>query len=283
MTRTVIAVALASVTMLAQQKAPQFRSRTDGVPLNVSVFQGDRVVTNLKASDFEIIDNGVRQTVASADFDRLPLDLRLVFDTSGSISDEELKRYEGMMRRVAEDLEPTDRGEIITFNTKLAEAADRRHPPLVVNLKRAGLDGTAFFDAGLAVMTTVGMSDRRQMTILLSDAVDNESFFDEEMLFEAARRTDSVVYSVLPGNSLRGRALSEQRLDYLSTVTGGRLIKTVPSDVANTITRTIGEFRQSYLLQYDVTGVPVPGWHKVEVKVKGGGYKIRTRKGYYGK
>jgi hypothetical protein len=40
MTRTLIAIVLASVTMLAQQKAPQpFRSRTDAVPLNVSVFQ----------------------------------------------------------------------------------------------------------------------------------------------------------------------------------------------------------------------------------------------------
>jgi VWFA-related protein len=284
MMRTLIAMALASVTVLAQDPPQRtFTSRTDAVPLNVSVFDGDRVVTNLRPSDFEVTDNGVRQTITTADFDRLPVDLRLVFDTSGSISDEELKRYERMMQRVAEDLETADRGEIITFNTKLAEAAERRHPPLAVNLKRTGLDGTAFFDAGLAAMTTVGMSDRRQMTILLTDAVDNESFFDEETLFEAARRSDAVVYSVLPGNSLVGRALSVQRLDYLSTVTGGRLILKPPAYIASAITDTIKEFRQSYLLQYHVTGVPLPGWHKVQVKVKGGGYRVRARTGYYGK
>jgi VWFA-related protein len=236
-------------------------------------------VTNLRASDFEVLDNDVRQTVTAADFDRLPVDLRIVFDTSGSISDEELRRYEGMMRRVAEDLEPTDRGEIITFNTKLAEAAERRHPPLVVNLKRAGLEGTSFFDAGLAAMTTVGTSDRRQMMILLTDAVDNESFFDEDMLFESARRTNAVVYSVLPGNSYRGRALSVQRLSYLSMVTGGRLILAVPSSVPKAITDIIQEFRQSYLLQYYVTGVPGSGLAQGRGKGEGRGIQDRHAQG----
>jgi len=283
MTRLCIAMTLASVTALAQEPAPQFRAGADAVTLNVSVFQGDRVVPNLTASDFEVSDNGVRQNVVAADFNRLPVDLRLVFDTSGSISDDELQRYLKMMQRVAETLDKSDRAEIITFTTKIAEAAARQNPPLKVHLERGRHENTAFFDAGLAAMTTVAMPDRRQVTILLSDAMDNASFFDEDTLFEAARRTDAVVYSVLPGDSMEGRAVSVSRLQILSQLTGGRLVKTPPNYVASAIIDTIKEFRQSYLLRYTVSGVAVPGWHKVSVKVKGGGYRVRTKTGYFGK
>lgn len=283
MIRTAMAVLIASVTVLAQDPPGTFRAGTDATVLNVSVFDGDRVVTNLRASDFEVTDNGVKQTLTVADFNKLPVDLRLVFDTSGSISDDELESYLKMMKKVADTLDKADRGEIITFTSKLAEAADRRHPPLKVNLQRDGQEGTAFFDAAIAALTTVKMADRRQVTILLSDAIDNSSFFDEETLRKAALRTDAVVYTVLPGNSYGGRAVSESRLGMISRITGGNLVKTSPNDVASRIIETIEEFRQSYLLRYDVTGVPVPGWHKVAVKVKGQSYKIRTKTGYFGK
>ena len=281
MTRMLIAVALASATVFAQQPAPKFGSKTDVVPLNVSVLDGDRAVTGLKPSDFEITDNGVRQTASGADFDRLPVDLRLVFDTSGSISDDELDRYGRTMQRVLATLDKDDRGEIITFTTKLAEAAARQHPPMTVHVTR-GPEGTAFFDAALAAMVTVATPDRRQMTILLSDAVDNASFFDEATVFEAARRTAAVVYTVLPGDPMKGRAVSVGRLNTLSMLTGGRLVQKPPAYIASAITDAIQEFRQSYLLSYYVTGVPVSGWHKVSVKVKQGGYRVRTRTGYYG-
>ena len=281
MTRIVIAVLVASSSVLAQDPPPQFRAGTDAVALNVSVFDGDRVVTDLKPSDFEVVDNGVRQSVTAADFDRLPVDLRLVFDTSGSIPDEELERYLRTMQRVASALDKADRGEVITFTTKLAEAARRQHPPLNIQLQRSGAEGTAFFDAAIAAMMTVKMSDRRQLTVLLSDAIDNASFFDETALFEAARRTDAVVYTVLPSDSFTGRAISTSRLSYLSTLTGGKLVLTPARYVASRITDAIQEFRQSYLVRYTVTGVPVPGWHKVSVKVKGG-YRVRTKTGYMG-
>src|SRR4030095_4857329 len=185
---------------------------TDATSLNVSVFDGDRVVTGLKPSDFEVTDNGVRQTVEAADFDRLPVDLRIVFDTSESISDDELENYLKMMQKVTSTLDKADRGEIITFASKAWEAAAGGNPPLAVHLGTRGPDGTAFFDAAMAAMIPVKMPDRRQVTILLSGAVDNTRFFDETTSWEAARRTDAVVYSVLPGNSYVGRAVSTTRL-----------------------------------------------------------------------
>ena len=282
MIRTVVAVMVASATLLAQDPPGVFRAGTHAATFIVAVTDGDRVVPNMTAADFEVTDNGVRQVVSSVDFNRLPTDLRLVFDLSDSISDEELERYQKTMQRVASTLDKADRCEIITFNSKISEAAARQNPPVKINVSRGGPEGTAFFDAALAAMVTVADPNRRQMTILLSDALDNTSFFDEETLFKAAERTDAVVYTVLPGDPMKGRAVSETRLSYLATLTGGRLVKTPAAYVASAITDAILDFRQSYVLRYMLTDVPVPGWHKVSIKSKHGGYKIRTKPGYFG-
>lgn len=283
MTRTVIAFMLASAALLAQDKPGVFHQTSHGAMFIVAVTDGDRVVPNLKASDFDVTDNGVRQEIASLDFNRLPTDLRLVFDLSDSISDDELDRYQKMMQQVASTLDKEDRCEIVTFTSKIAEAAARQHPPVTIKVSRGGAEGTAFFDAALASMVTVATPDRRQMTILLSDALDNTSFFDEKSLFEAARRTDAVVYTVLPGDPMKGRAVSETRLSYLSRLTGGLLIKKPAAGYISTaIAEAIQDFRQSYVLRYQVTDVPLPGWHNVSIKVKHGGYKVRTKPGYFG-
>jgi VWFA-related protein len=246
----------------------------------VAVFAGDRVVRNLGVKDFEVRDNQVRQTLQAADASTLPIDLRLVFDTSGSISERDLARYVQTMNRVAAALEPRDRCEIITFNSRIADAASLQHPPIKIALSRGGQDGTAFFDAVSLAMITVPTPDRRQITIVLSDAMDNTSWFDEKTMLDAARRTDAVVYTILPGDPKNNRAVSVARLQALSLVTGGRLVLVHESAVASAVTDSIEEFRQGYVLRYVLAGVDLPGWHKLDVRVKGG-YRVRARQGYF--
>jgi VWFA-related protein len=280
-----VALALAGVSFQTPQQSaePVFRSSTHAVAVDAAVFSGDRVVPNLDVADFEIRDNGVRQTITAADFNTLPIDLRIVLDTSGSISEEDLAYYLRTMRQVTATLEPRDRCEIITFTSRIADAASRQHPPITIDLKRAGPDGTAFFDAVSLALITVPTPERRQITVVLSDARDNASFFDEATLLDAARRTDAVVYTILPGDPALARAVSVARLQAVSLLTGGRLFTTRERAVGSVVNEAIREFRQSYVLRYTLTGVALEGWHKLDVKVQTGGrYRIRTRLGYFG-
>jgi hypothetical protein len=285
--QALLRVAAATTAAVASfQAPPSFRASTDVVAVDVAVFDGDRVVRNLTGSDFQIRDNGVLQRVISADFNTLPIHLRLVFDTSGSISEDELARYRRTMQEVASALEPRDQCEILTFNARIAEAAARQSPPIRIDLRRAGVDGTAFFDAVLLSMVTVPTSDRRQITIVLSDARDNASFFDETALLDigVGIRTDAVVYTILPGDPLLGRALSVARLQALSLLTGGRLVRTHEQAVGSVVIDAIEEFRQSYVLRYSVTGLAIDGWHKLDVRVRNGNrYRIRAKPGYFGR
>jgi len=271
---------IAAAAFLVQAPQGPFTSATHGVSVEVAVFNGDRVVSNLGVDDFEIRDNNVRQTLQAVDANALPIDLRLVFDTSGSISERDLARYVQTMNRVAATLQPRDRCEIITFDSRISDAASLQHPPIKIALRRGSLDGTAFFDAVALAMVTTRAPDRRQITIVLSDAMDNNSLFDEKTMLEVARHTDAVVYTILPGDPNSARPVSVARLQALSLITGGKLVPAHESAVANAVIESIGEFRQGYVLRYVVTGVPIPGWHKVDVRVKGG-YRVRTRQGYF--
>ena len=283
MTAPATAAILAMAMILAQAQIPTFRSGTDAVEVTVAVFDGDRVVRNLTAGDFQVRDNGVLQVVTSADYNTLPIDLRLVFDTSGSISEEDLAHFLRTMRQVASSLEPRDRCEIITFSSRVADAASRQSCPIKIELRRPATDGTAFFDAVALSLVTIPTPERRQITIVLSDARDNVSFFDETAMLEAARMTDAVVYTILPGEPRYARAMSVARLQALSLSTGGRLVQSHHSAVGSVILEAIEEFRQSYVVRYVLAGAKIDGWHKLEVRVRGGNYRVRAKAGYFGR
>ena len=283
MTIPVTAAALTAAIFCAQtQTPPTFRVGTHAIVVPVAVFDNDRPVLNLTAEDFQIRDNGVQQVVTSADIYTLPIDLRLVFDTSGSISDDELGYFLRTMRQVTSALQPQDRGEILTFSLRVVEAAARQSPPIKIELTRGSSEGTAFFDAVTLALATVPTPDRRQITIVLSDARDNASFFDEAAMLEAARLTDAVVYTIMPGEL--SSAVSEKRLQTLSLLTGGRLVSAPERTLGPVINDAIKEFRQSYAVRYTLAGASIEGWHKLDVRVRGrNSYRVRARVGYFGR
>ena len=274
-------VCLCGTTPQTQQQT--FHASTHAVALDVAVLSRGRTVAALDAADFEVYDNGVRQTIDSVDRNVLPIQLRLVFDTSGSISEADLERHRRAMTMVTSALKPDDLCEIVTFNGRIADAATAQRPPLVITLRRGTPDGTAFFDAVSLAMITTSMPDRRQITIVMSDAHDNVSFFDEPTLLEAARRTDAVVYAIVPVDSVR--AVLHARLEAITLLTGGRLVQSLrPDRTGRLLLEALEEFRQGYVVRYTLSGVPVPGWHRLTVRLRDNpSYTVRTREGYLGR
>jgi VWFA-related protein len=284
--KALIALSLAGVTLSALAQEPQlptFRSVTDTVAVDVSVFDGKRAVLSLTANDFEVEDDGVRQKIAGVLPNNLPLDLRLLFDTSGSISPDDLERYRRAMVRVAGALRPEDRIEILTFSGRTSEVVALQHPPISIAPARQPREGTAFFDAVSLAMITRPSLERRQVTIILTDARDTASFFDKDTLYESARRTYAVVYGVLPAGLAEDSSRYAARLEVMARVTGGRLVRSRrDAEMGNIIIRTLNEFRQGYVLHYALEGAPLTGWHKLSVQVpRARHYTVRAREGYF--
>jgi VWFA-related protein len=283
----VIGVIGPAALVSAQGQGAVFRAATDVVTVDVNVQDGRNPVAGLTAADFQILDNGVAQVVTGVSYGRLPIDLRLVFDTSGSISDDELKRYLQAMTQVTESLQPADRCDIIAFSSRIVDVAALQTPPVTIDLQRIEPNATSFFDAVSLSLITAPVSGRRQLTIVMSDADDNSSFFGDATLIATAKRSDAVVYAVVPGSAAwRGRPDRERtlkgRLNTLAETTGGRVIA-ADRDIAPAFQSAIEEFRRSYVVVYTATGVGRGGWHELKVSLpRSPSLIVRARQGYMG-
>ena len=147
MKRLLLAVMLAvPLVALAEPQGQNlvFRGGTDLVTVDVNVNSGKKPVTGLRPEDFEVYDSGVRQVVTDVTYGRLPIDLRLVFDTSGSIDDVELQTYVRAMKQIAQSLQPQDRCDIVTFSRRIVEAAALQPPPVKIDARRVAGNTTSF-------------------------------------------------------------------------------------------------------------------------------------------
>ena len=87
-----------------------------------------------------------------------------------------------------------------------------------------------------------------------------------------------VAYAVATGSEM------PEFLEELTSLTGGRVVETGNSSDLTPIFRAIlDEFRYRYLVTYSPTGVPKEGWHKLDVRVKRSGARVRARPGYQGR
>src|SRR4029079_15359034 len=88
----------------------QFRSGVEVVRVPVAVVDRTKPVRGLTAADFELLDHGVRQTLAAAAaVEDLPVDVTLVLDSSGSVKGRALDQLKADVQSIANDLQPDDR------------------------------------------------------------------------------------------------------------------------------------------------------------------------------
>ena len=278
------AVAGFSISVMAPHaQQPVFRSTADAEAVDVAVTESKRPVATLSLADFTIRDNGVAQTIAGFSYGSLPIDVHLFVDVSGSITPDQLARYDAATRQLERALIGDDRYEVSTFAKRISQIVTLQPPPITVTFRRPELDGTSFYDAALLAMMTLATPGRRTLTLLLTDGVDSNSFFDEAALGDAAKRSDSTVYALVAVDEKMPLQL-QQRLQRVTSPTGGQLMTIARgADIGASLARAIGEFRQSYVLTYVPAGVPRDGWHTITVTTsKGKSHQVRARQGYFG-
>jgi len=267
---------LAATTALAQTT---FTSRIEAVRVDVLVTENGRPVPSLTPADFEVLDNGVPQTIDLASFEEIPLNVVLALDMSASLQGLRLGHLQVASRTVLNELKPGDRAALVAFSHLvspghgLTEDVDRIRASLE-QAQGAGL--TSLIDASHAGML-LGESDvGRSLLILFSDGVDTASWLSADSVLETARRGDVVVYAVEIGGRRAGFTRD------LSEVTGGRLISVESTkDLSATFTGILEEFRMRYLISYSPQAVSAEGWHRLEVRARGRGLTVKARPGYF--
>ena len=277
----VIACVLGLGGSLAAAQGPAFTSRVDAVRVDVLVTDSGRIVRDLAAPDFEILDNGVRQQVELVTFERLPLKIVLAFDVSGSLAGERLRNLRSAGFALIDQLEADDEAALVTFShvVTLGSPLTTDRARMRAALESAAASGrTALVDASYAAMVLGEADAGRSLLILFSDGVDTASWLQPDLVLDTARRSDVVVYSVSTGSLRRAGFASE-----LASLTGGSFLQVDSTkNLGAAFLRILDEFRQRYLVSYTPRGVSPGGWHRLEVRVKGRRATVRARPGYLG-
>ncbi len=262
-----------------------FRLSTDLVAVHVAVRQGSQAVKGLTSGDFELVDNGVRQSVDAMSIEEVPVDLSLLLDASSSTG-AVIERFKANAAQIATMLRQQDRVRLVAFSTTAIEifpltAAGAPLP--VQHLVASG--STSLHDALALTLIRMPREGRRQLVLVFSDGHDTTSLISGARLAEVASRSDCVLHVVLSRSSGQPPP-TERSLRAAAEATGGALHTADNAVDAVTVFRRLFEdFRQSYVLRYTLTGVPAPGWHDIGVRVVSRDaqrYTVRARRGYFG-
>src|SRR5438309_10178360 len=104
---------------LLPQDVPPFTTAVEAVYVDVFVTRDGRPVAGLAARDFEVRDNGVKQEVALAHLEEVPIVAVLVFDASGSVAGARLEDLRAAGRALLGGLRPQDEAALVTFSHEL--------------------------------------------------------------------------------------------------------------------------------------------------------------------
>jgi VWFA-related protein len=182
-----------------RDEAGVIRMDTDLVTVDVIVTDrnGNRSPSVLKASDFTVYEDGVRQEISAFSATDVPFNLVLLLDTSGSTRDEV-----GLMRRAArrflDELRPEDRVAVVQFNkqVELLEdlTSDRAKIEDALQLLNAG-SGTSFYDSlKLTVDEVFNRVDGRKAIIALTDGVDSYGYLTYGQILPSLERGNILAY-----------------------------------------------------------------------------------------
>jgi VWFA-related protein len=292
----------------AQVKPPVFEASVEAVYVDVFVNHDGEAVPGLLASNFELQDNDVRQSVEVVSAELRPLRSLLVFDTSGSVVGERLQALRAAGDAFLRDLRPDDEAGLIGFSEEIAWLA-----PVSADKTRARqalqrfqpLGTTAVYDA---LFATVALSEDagRSVIVLFTDGEDNMSVLDAKQVMTATLRSNALVHAVgwvdkappLPpsatgaqsrvpptSSSVGGPPPEPQHvfsLRKIAEATGGRFwAADSPERLHKAFAEIAEEIGHRYVLRYEPQGVKREGWHRIEVKLKRQKGEIQARKGYW--
>jgi Ca-activated chloride channel family protein len=265
------------------------------VVLNATVLDGNQLVSDLTKDDFQVFEDGAKQSLISFQHTDLPVSIALVVDNSGS-----MMRKRPSVNKSALDLiqasNPQDEAFVVNFSD---EAYIDQEFTSDVNKLRDGLNqakfagGTALYDAVVASADKLEADAKRpkQVLILITDGEDNASSLDLEQTIQRVQKLSGpVIYSIglLFGDEMSRAEVRHARraLEMLSTETGGIAFfpKTIEQidQIAAEVARDI---RNQYTLGYRSTKPTTePGFRHVQVTAEAKGKSkltVRTKTGYF--
>jgi Ca-activated chloride channel homolog len=297
-----IALALVAFTGSAESQAPPFIAPQPdpyriSVNVNLVVLHAtvrDRkggLASDLREGDFEVYEDGVRQTITLFRHEDIPVTVGLVIDHSGSMQPK-LTHVIAAARTFARSSNPQDRMFVVNFNEKVTlglpvamRFTNRPEDLEAAILKSRALGQTALYDAVAEALERLrAVVPEKKVLIVISDGGDNASAHSLADVLKMAEQSSALVYTIGvfdEDDPDRNPAV----LRRLAHATGGEaFFPDELKDVVAICESIARDIRHQYTIGYVSSSAARPGaFRKIRVEAHAAGsgrLSVRTRTGY---
>jgi Ca-activated chloride channel homolog len=284
--------------VLAYSQTATFRVATNLILTPVWVADAEGTpVRNLELEDFEIEENGISVgAVKLGEPGEAPLELGMLFDTSGSMIPRFNVQRQAAIRFLKRIMRPIDSVFLISVSNMPIILQNRTSSLEVavqaVNKIPSSSQATAFYSSiakAAQMLQGQAIPEARRVMIALSDGEDNRSLENE--LKDALRdlqSADCLFYSLNP----KGRTYTfgflgrraEENMEIMAKQTGGKaFVFNEEEELTAFYDRIADELQNQYLLGYHSPATTkANSYRRIVIKVRGRPeLQVKARPGYY--
>ena len=289
---SILSLVLTAPAQDANQEAPLIKASVDVVQVLCAVRdkRGD-YMSGLKREDFEIWEDGVRQSVdffsSEMGKDAQPLTVAFLIDTSGSVKEKLRFEQDAAAEFLSQTLRKNkDMAAIVQFDSDINLVQDFTYDyeileQAIFEIKAGG--ATKLYDAiWAAVEELLSKEVGQRVMIILSDGADTQSVVTDKEAIRVAQEEDVVIYGI---GVRTGRFDSDfGRLKKFAAATGGMFFnsKADPSRLREAFMKINRAIKHQYSLGYVSTNREQNGsYRELKVRIKRPRLKVISRRGYY--
>jgi len=249
----------------------------------------------LSEGDFQILDNGVPQEIVTFGRDELPLTAVLLLDTSESMREKELEAVRQGAKAFLDGMKPADEAMLALFSDRLLRLTPFTSDKAALGSTLTGVrsaGGTAVNDFLYLSLKALDSRQGQRVVVLFSDGSDVHSVLPASDVLWKARAGQSLIYWIQLGgkhksftSAWRDYAANDKEYDDLERAvqeSGGRILPIERiGELEGAFRNILQELRQQYAIGYYPSNSKGDGkWHKIDVRVRGLGERVRHREGY---
>jgi VWFA-related protein len=285
------------VSLRGAQQVPAFRTGVDLVNMSVTVVdRKGQLVNGLKADDFEVFEDGLRQTVRyfaagdGSDQTRPEMHLGLLLDVSESMGDDIRFTRTAAIKFLNTLIDAVD-VTVVDFDTEVRAAryGQSEFARLIERIRQQKTTGmTALYDAIGVYLDGASSQAGRKIMLLYTDGGDTRSSLRMNELIDLLKASDVTVYVIgaLEHQSAAAKERARPTLSEIAATTGGQaFFPTSVKELDQMYEKVLAEIRAQYTIGYLSTNQKSDGvWRKIEIKMASKdrrSLRLRSRKGYF--
>ena len=266
------------------QDPPVFRVEARLVEVYATVRDNHgRYLDGLTKDRFQVLDNGVPQTVTAFESNSARLTCAILVDTTGSMAGV-LPVVKNSVMHLIDELRDEDSVGIYSFNTRLNRLQDFTEDKAAAKqavLRTRAAGSTALFDAIAELAYEISPRNGKKAMVVFTDGADNSSLLNAQAAVKRAKKAGVPVYAIAEGEALGTRTLLDELKDIAEMTGAQSYLARRTKDIENIFAQISDDLQHTYMLAFKAPPNPGPKWRTIQLSVSGlKEPRIRAKEGY---